>query len=151
MPQLLRRAGAFCFMHDPARREAAQAARARGGHATRRPRFADVLRECMEAEIDKIIAAHVDALASDDARVRLHAAEALLAAAPGPRELRALPPVFQRRAWTVEDVMLDEPLAIGLDTRRPGPCPRAAAGGGIITARAGKLARAIGPPRQPCT
>ena len=109
-------AGAFCFMHDPARREAAQAARARGGHATRRPRFADVLRERMEAEIDKIIAAQVDALGSDDARIRLQAAEALLAAARGPKALRAIPPVLERRAWTIEDVMLAKPLAIGLDT-----------------------------------
>jgi hypothetical protein len=70
----------------------------------------------MEAEIDKIIAAHVDALGSDDARIRLQAAGALLAAARGPRQLRALAPVLQRRAWTIEDVMLDEPLAIGLDT-----------------------------------
>ena len=83
--------GAFCFAHDPARREAAQAARARGGHATRKPRFADVLRERMEAEIDRIIAAHVDALGSDDARIRLQAAEALLAAARGPRQVRSAP------------------------------------------------------------
>jgi hypothetical protein len=63
--------------------------------------LADVLRERTEAEIDKIIAAHVDALGSDDARIRLQAAEALLAAARGPRQLRALPPVLQSRAWTM--------------------------------------------------
>ena len=70
----------------------------------------------MEAEIDKIIAAQVAALESDDARIRLHAADALLAAARGPQSLRAIPPVLKRRAWTIEDVMLAKPLAIGLDT-----------------------------------
>ena len=70
----------------------------------------------MEAEIDRIIAAHVGALGSEDARIRLQAAEALLAAARGPKNLRAIPPVLKRRPWTIEDVMLSEPLAIGLDT-----------------------------------
>jgi hypothetical protein len=55
-------------------------------------------------------------LGSDDARIRLQAAEALLDAARGPKYLRAIPPVLERRAWTIEDVMLSEPLAVGLDT-----------------------------------
>ena len=70
----------------------------------------------MEAEIDRIIAVHVDALGSEDVRVRLQAAEALLAAARWPKNLRALPPVLKQRAWTMDDVMLDEPLAVGYDT-----------------------------------
>ena len=49
-------------------------------------------------------------------RIRLQAAEALLAAARGPKELRAIPAVLERRLPTINDVMLDEPLAIGLDT-----------------------------------
>ena len=109
-------AGEFCFAHDPARREAAQAARRKGGEATRQPRFADVLRGRMEAEIDKVIAAQVAALESRDEGVRLHAAEALLAAARGPRSLRALPPVLRRRPWTVADMDLPDAVAIGLDS-----------------------------------
>jgi hypothetical protein len=109
-------AGEFCFMHDPARCLEARAARVRGGCATRKPRFADVLRERMVAEIDRIIVVQVGALGSEDVRIRLQAAEALLAAARGPRYLRAIPPVLKRKPWTIEDVMLDEPLAIGLDT-----------------------------------
>src|SRR4051812_31337244 len=91
----------LCFAHDPARRDAAQAARRKGGAATRHPRFADVLRGRMEREIDRIIAVHVAALDSEDERVRLHAAEALLAAARGPRSLRALPPVLTKRPWSI--------------------------------------------------
>lgn len=82
----------------------------------RKPRFADVLRARMEAQIDRIIAAHVDASGSEDARIRLQAADALLAAARGPKNLRAILPVLRRREWTIEDVMLSEPFAIGLDT-----------------------------------
>jgi hypothetical protein len=36
--------------------------------------------------------------------------------ARGPKDLHAIPPVLKRRLWTIEDVMLSEPLAIGLDT-----------------------------------
>jgi hypothetical protein len=108
--------GRFCFAHDPARRDAAQEARRKGGAATRKPRFAEVLRERVETEINKIIAAHVAALESGDERVRLHAAGALLAAARGSKGLRDLPPVLGEHAWTIEDAMLPNALAIGYDS-----------------------------------
>src|SRR3954470_17194095 len=82
--------GEFCFAHDPARREAAQEARRKGGAATRKPRFAEVLRTRMEGEIDKIVAVYVDALGSADERVRLQGAAALLLAARGPKQMREL-------------------------------------------------------------
>jgi len=55
-------------------------------------------------------------LGSDDARIRLQAAEALLAAARGPKGLRTIPPALKQHVWTIEDVMLGEPLAAGYDT-----------------------------------
>jgi len=43
------------------------AARAKGGHATARPRLADALREEVEARRDEILGAYFDAMSDPDA------------------------------------------------------------------------------------
>jgi hypothetical protein len=46
------RGTSFCFSHDPAHRDEAQAARVKGGENRRKPRATEVLRERVEAELD---------------------------------------------------------------------------------------------------
>ena len=98
---------------DPRRIDEREAGRTRGGIATPRPRLAEALRERVEAEADRMIAVYVEALDHPDARVRIQAAEALLARVYGKPGTRI--DVEAVVGPTIEELMLEEPLALGTD------------------------------------